>query len=70
MCDQDHFDEDVQKYTRRDFAALTAGLGAAMMLPQTANAAEVSDNDVVIETPDGKCDAYFVTPAALSLIHI
>ncbi len=64
MCDQDHFDEDVQKYTRRDFAALTAGLGAAMMLPQTANAAEVSDNDVVIETPDGKCDAYFVTPAA------
>lgn len=64
MCDQDHFDEDVQKYTRRDFAALTAGFGAAMMLPQTANAAEVSDNDVVIETPDGKCDAYFVTPAA------
>lgn len=35
-----------------------------MMLPRAVNAAEVSDGDVVIETPDGKCDAYFVAPAA------
>lgn len=62
MCDQDHFDDDLKKYTRRDFATLAAGFGAAMMLPKPANAAEVSDGDVVIETPDGKCDAYFVTP--------
>lgn len=62
MCDQDHFDEDLDKYTRRDFATLAAGFGAAMMLPRSANAAEVSDGDVIIETPDGKCDAYFVTP--------
>ncbi|MEP3478617.1 MAG: dienelactone hydrolase family protein [Fuerstiella sp.] len=67
MCDQDHFDEDLDKYTRRDFGAFAAqwgaaGFGAAMMLPQAADAAEVSDGDVIIDTPDGKCDAYFVTP--------
>ncbi|MGB4712018.1 MAG: dienelactone hydrolase family protein [Fuerstiella sp.] len=64
MCDQDHFDDDIKKHSRRDFATLAAGFGAAMMLPRAVNAAEVSDGDVVIETPDGKCDAYFVAPAA------
>lgn len=64
MCDQDHFEEDLKKYSRRDlgrFAAL--GAGAAMVLPKTANAAEVVGKDVMIETPDGRCDAYFVTPS-------
>ena len=63
MCDQDHFEDDIKKYSRRDFTTLAAGFGAAMMLPRAINAAEVSDGDVVIETPDGKCDAYFVAPA-------
>lgn len=65
MCDQDHFEEDMKKYSRRDLATWVAAGGAAMvMLPKVANAAEVTEQDVVIETPDGKCDAFFVAPAS------
>jgi carboxymethylenebutenolidase len=32
------------------------------MLPRLADAAEVSESDVSIKTPDGICDAYFVHP--------
>jgi carboxymethylenebutenolidase len=68
MCEKDHFEEDLEKYvragrvTRRDFGALTAGAGLAMMLPQAANAQAVAERDVEIRTPDGTCDAYFVYP--------
>jgi carboxymethylenebutenolidase len=63
MCDQDHFEEDLKKYSRRDIGTMAAvGVGAAMILPRAANAAEVSEGDVSIKTPDGECDAYFVTP--------
>ena len=63
MCDQDHFEEDIKKYSRRDLATwAAAGVGASFLLPRAANAAEVEGNDVVIETEAGKCDAYFVTP--------
>ncbi len=63
MCDQDHFEEDLKKYSRRDIGTLAAfGVGAAMMLPRAANAAEVSESDVSVKTPDGQCDAYFVAP--------
>ena len=67
MCDQDHFDDDLKKYSRRDVGALAAagiGAGITMMLPRAANAVEVGGNDVVIETPDGRCDAFFVTPTS------
>ncbi len=65
MCDQDHFDEDAKKYSRRDLGVMvTAGLGAALLFPKSAHAVEVADNDVEIKTPDGVCDAYFVTPTA------
>ncbi|MFG0262209.1 MAG: dienelactone hydrolase family protein [Novipirellula sp. JB048] len=63
MCDQDHFEEDLKRYSRRDFNRIAAtGVGAAMMLPRAADAVEVIDRDVTIETSDGQCDAYFVTP--------
>jgi carboxymethylenebutenolidase len=63
MCDQDHFEEDLKKYSRRDMGTLAAaGFGAAILLPKAANAAEVTERDVTIKTPDGECDAYFVTP--------
>ena len=63
MCDQDHFEDDLKKYSRRDMGAMAAaGIGAAFMLPRAANAAEVTDRDASIETPDGQCDAYFVAP--------
>ena len=64
MCDQDHFEEDVKKYSRRNLGALAAaGVGAAVMLPSVANALDVSEDDVEITTPDGTCDAYFVAPS-------
>ncbi|HEX6996855.1 MAG TPA: dienelactone hydrolase family protein [Gammaproteobacteria bacterium] len=62
MCDQDHFYEDLKKYSRRDVGALAAAVGVAMMLPRSAHAVDVKESDVMITTPDGQCDAYFVCP--------
>jgi carboxymethylenebutenolidase len=63
MCDQDHFEEDLKKYSRRDIGVLAAAVGMAFMLPRAANAVDVKESDVMIKTPDGTCDAYFVAPA-------
>ena len=69
MCDQDHFEDDRQKYealgmvTRRQFGVIV-GAGISLMLPRVANAAAVTESDVNITTPDGTADAYFVHPAA------
>jgi carboxymethylenebutenolidase len=62
MCDQDHFAEDLTKYSRRDVGTLAAAVGLAMMLPRAAHAVDVKESDVSVKTPDGDCDAYFVTP--------
>jgi carboxymethylenebutenolidase len=64
MCDQDHFAEDLKKYTRRDVGTLAAAVGLTAMLPQGAYAQAVKESDVNIRKPDGECDAYFVTPAS------
>jgi carboxymethylenebutenolidase len=69
MCDQDHFENDRQEYetlglvTRKQFGILL-GAGMAMMLPQVANAATVTESDVNVTTPDGAADCYFVHPAS------
>ena len=69
MCDQDHFDEDMEEFerrglvTRRQFGVLV-GAGVSLMLPQVANAVAVTEQDVTIKTPDGTADAYFVHPTA------
>jgi len=69
MCDRDHFAESVAEYearglvTRRQFGVLLAA-GAAMALPQLANAQATGEREVEITTPDGTCDAYFVYPAS------
>lgn len=69
MCDQDHFEEDRQKFeslglvTRKQFGVLL-GAGVAMLLPPVANAVTVTEAEVSIPTPDGTCDAYFVHPAS------
>jgi carboxymethylenebutenolidase len=34
-----------------------------MMLPEDADAQQTSERDVEIKTPDGTCDAYFVSPS-------
>ncbi len=66
MCDE-HFEEDLAKYTRpmtrREFGALSAGVGMAMLLPHTANAEAVTETDVNVTTPDGMADCYFVHPS-------
>jgi carboxymethylenebutenolidase len=69
MCDQDHFEEDRQEYearglvTRKQFGVIL-GAGVAMMLPQIAGAAAVTETDVTVTTPDGNADCYFVHPAS------
>ena len=69
MCDQDHFENDQQKYealglvTRKQFGVML-GAGVAMMLPKVANAVTVTDTDVTVTTPDGAADCYFVHPAS------
>lgn len=69
MCDQDHFEEDRLLFesrgqvTRKQFGAML-GAGVAMMLPQEANAAAVTEADVTVTTPDGEADCYFVHPAS------
>src|SRR5687767_9992560 len=69
MCDHDSID-DMLEYssrtdlTRRRFGALSLGTGLAMILPRAANAAEVTEQDIEIKTPDGTCDAYFVHPSS------
>jgi carboxymethylenebutenolidase len=50
--------------SRRQFGALSAGVGMAMLLPPVANAQAVTETDVNITTPDGTADCYFVHPSA------
>jgi carboxymethylenebutenolidase len=67
MCDQDHFEDDRLEYeargmvTRRQFGVLL-GAGMAMALPKALNAVAVTESDVMVKTPDGTADCYFVRP--------
>jgi carboxymethylenebutenolidase len=69
MCDE-HTAEDNELYladaavSRRRFAAITGAAGLIAMMPAPAGAKPIAGRDVVIDTPDGKCDAYFVAPTS------
>lgn len=63
MCDLND-QEELKKYTRRDFGALAASAGLLTALPGVANAVAVAEREVTISTPDGSCDAYFVAPTS------
>ena len=71
MCDQDtpqDFADHVNAnpLSRRHFVALSAGLSMANLLalfPAVADAADVTESEVMIKTPDGNADCYFVHPA-------
>jgi carboxymethylenebutenolidase len=66
MCDLND-QEELKKYTRRDFGAFAASAASAgflSALPAVANAAAVAEREVNILTPDGNCDAYFVAPTS------
>ncbi len=65
MCDQDHFEEDRAQFEARGLVTRKQfGVMLAMILPQVANAAAVTESDVNVTTPDGSADCYFVHPAS------
>ena len=69
MCDEDTV-KDADLYfskkgiTRREFSKYTVGTAAAIMLPAVVNALSISEQDVIVQTPDGEADCYFVHPAS------
>ncbi|MCP5143711.1 MAG: dienelactone hydrolase family protein [Gammaproteobacteria bacterium] len=70
MCDE-NFENDLKEFqrrtgamTRRQFGAVSMGVGLTMLLPRAADALDVTEMDVEIQTPDGKADCYFVHPAS------
>jgi carboxymethylenebutenolidase len=63
LDDMDGFAKRSDDFSRRQFGALTLGAALAVTLPRLADAAETKGADVEIKTPDGTCDAYFVSPA-------
>lgn len=50
--------------SRRNFGKIGAGATLAMMLPPVANAQDVVEQEVMVSTPDGEADCYFVHPAS------
>jgi len=70
MCDDHAFDDMIEHnlrqggMSRRELGSLTLGAGIAFALPRVAGAADTTESDVEIKTPDGTTDAYFVHPAA------
>jgi len=69
MCD-DLTNKDVEDFlrrqgmTRREFGIGGASAALMMMLPPVANALDFVEQDVMVETPDGMADCYFVHPAS------
>lgn len=70
MCDNHTVEENElylalhKKMNRRQFGKLGAGAALAMALPAVANAQDVMEMDVNIQTPDGMADCYFVHPSS------
>jgi carboxymethylenebutenolidase len=67
MCEKDDLDEMYEisrsrDLSRRQFGALTFSVGLTAMLPRLADAADTTESEVEIKTPDGTCDAYLVHP--------
>ena len=48
--------------TRRDFSKGSIAATLSMMLPAVANAKSVVEQDILVGTPDGEADCYFVHP--------
>ncbi len=69
MCDE-LTNRDAEQYlrrnplTRREFNMRSTAAAIAMMLPPVANAVDVVEEEVMVETPDGAADCYWVHPAS------
>ena len=64
MCDQDHFAEDLKKYSRRDVGTIAAAISLAALLPQGAYAQSVKESDVTISA-DGKTITLRLPPSEI-----
>ena len=69
MCDERTNADNTQylragKLTRRQFGAVSAGAGLAILLPRAANAQSTMEAEINVTTPDGVCDSYFVHPSS------
>ncbi|MCB1665645.1 MAG: dienelactone hydrolase family protein [Pseudomonadales bacterium] len=69
MCENHSAEENayilqMAKLNRRQFGKLGATAALSMMLPPIANAQDVMEMDVTIQTPDGMADCYFVHPSS------
>ncbi len=69
MCDERTVADDIKHLrakglTRREFGAVSAGAGLAMLLPRAADAQDVAESEIDVTTPDGVCDSYFVHPSS------
>lgn len=68
MCDEiteldnKKFELEGGVMNRREFGKLTAIASMLALAPITANAMEITESNVIIETPDGEAEAYFVHP--------
>jgi carboxymethylenebutenolidase len=64
MCDEETV-KDSEAYLSRRQVGFAGGAAVLMAtLPRAANAADVTESDVTITTPDGAADAYFVHPSS------
>ena len=66
MCDE-HTAADNDRLlgiSRRQFGAMTGVAGLTLLLPVAADALPIAGRDVLIDTPDGEADAYFVAPSS------
>jgi carboxymethylenebutenolidase len=67
MCDELTVKDDEEflrkrDLTRRDFNKSAASVALTLMLPAVAHAMEVAEEEVLVDTPDGMADCYFVHP--------
>ncbi|MGI9201786.1 MAG: dienelactone hydrolase family protein [Woeseiaceae bacterium] len=68
MCDEitaKDEEEYLRKHdlTRREFGKGSIAATLSLMLPAVANAKEVVEQEIIVGTPDGEADCYFVHPA-------
>src|SRR4051794_14842674 len=59
-------DPSADDFSRRDFVALSIAAGVAAAATTSARGASmpVTENNVMVKTPDGVCDAAFIHPAS------
>ena len=68
MCDELTVKDEEEflrkgELTRREFSKGSIAATVSLMLPAVANAKDVVEQEILVGTPDGEADCYFVHPA-------